>query len=715
MTAVNTLKIIGEQRIAVTDLRRKVYYVVLGTIFISAWSAFLLLDLTAIIFSSTMFLVWLCALLVCSVSYWLHRHRPALAVALLLGGLWLCTISAFLIFRSPVFLYLLAAFSLVATVLAGRMIALTITSASTLFLMVMLNDKLRSSDIFAPIVLIWFTLILSYVVFTSVYETLDKSWSYQTYITQQMQEARKHRAELTILSKSLHETKHNLEDANAQLRLLRSAADEARNLKAMFAANVSHELRTPINLIVGFSEMLMTLPQADEVRLPSVYAMAMYTISRNAKHLQTLINDILDVSQIDAGRMSVVKEETDLHQVVTEAVDLVRESILNKGLTIEVIITNELPHMTLDRIRIKQVLLNILGNAIRFTTIGGITVSVSTNDEQVQISIADTGVGIDPTELDNVFKQFHQIDNSFSKQYSGSGLGLTLSKQFVELHGGRLWVESEGVSGKGSTFHFVLPVTGKVLPMVTGNRYAGADSDSMKRFIILDDDPAILQLFQRYVTRHHVTVASTIEELAYHLENSFPSAIVMDADTPYAEDASPFQFNGQSPSIIRCTMPSGKRQMQKKGVTDYLVKPVSRETLTNALQRLSSPIQTIMIIDDDKDMVRLLTFMLSSISASYKVRKAYNGQEGLAFMLSAPPDMVILDMVMPEMDGIALIQQMRNHATLADIPILMVSSGGGVDAIETTAPGTISVSKTDGFQPLEIVHCVEALVSIIQP
>src|SRR5258708_6886459 len=295
------------------------------------------------------------------------------------------------------------------------------------------------------------------------------AWNYQSYAIAQMEEARDHRAELMKLTKALQETREELGLANIQLRHAHSAAEEAGRLKAQFAANVSHEFRTPINLIVGFSEMIVSNPQAYREPLPRAYWSDLQTICECAKHLQSLINDVLVMSQIEAGYMAMVKEFVDPRQVILQ---------------------------------------------------------VKVDTKQLTMSITDTGTGIRQEDISHIFDAYYRAEESDFRRSRGSGLGLTLSKQFVSSHGGSLSVESSGISGMGSTFAVILPLEDYTIhrsaPQEGKHRAIEGDC-----FVVVDNDPAILKLFERHASKHRALGAQTIEE-AFHLWRTVnPTAIIV--------------------------------------------------------------------------------------------------------------------------------------------------------------------------------------------
>ncbi len=697
----------NERRKALHELGKGTLTWILLFTALSMWGLVMLLDVRLPSMPRSILALWAVIQAICLVSQALRARSEQLAVGALVSGLWLCTAWSAVNLAAEL-VYLFIAVHLITTMFLGRRAAFALAVCSTVFILNGLPADAPKFDTLLPLGILWYSLFTGFVLVTNLYNAVDISWSYQTYAVQQMESARAHRGELMRVTKALQEARSDLENSLIQLRFAKRAAEAAQRLKAQFAANVSHELRTPINLIVGFAEMIATAPTAYRAPLPSAYFADFNTIYRNAKHLQGLINDVLDISQIEAGQMSVLREEADPGEVVLEAANLVREHIASRKLDFQVHIESPLPRMVIDRIRIRQVILNLLSNAIRFTDDGSITIRVGfqADAECLLITVSDTGIGIRPEDLDRVFEEFHQLDGSLARRYGGSGLGLTLSKHFVEMHGGTLHIESEGVPGKGSTFIIRLPVkpVSAYKPALHGTT---GPEPSQKVFVVYDDDPSIAHLFERYTEQHKVLWANTAAECDHLLAAVRPAALVIDLENKG-------QPTAQTP-VIRCTMPSGRRRMQHAGVSDYLVKPVTQTALQQALLRLERPFQSILIIDDDPEIVRLFSRMLSSFAQTAEVWKAYGGQEGLALLEQVRPDLVILDWLMPDVNGETLLTHIRAAPTLKDTAVIVASARGASEALTVPLDGSLNVSKPGGFQPVELVRCVEALIGSFIP
>ena len=283
---------------------------------------------------------------------------------------------------------------------------------------------------------------------------LQISQGFQDYAAEQMNEARESRAVLVLMAKQLQEYQERLRDTNKKLEIAFEQAEESRQAKARFAANVSHELRTPINLIVGFSEVMIHAPEVYDRPLPASYRDDIHAVYRNARHLQNLINDVLDISQLEARHLAIVKEKGDLGECVRQSANMVAELIAKKGLDFELDIPSDLPEQWFDPLRIRQILLNLLVNAARFTRDGAISIEIAVNENEVITSVIDTGIGLTQSDIKHVFEEFYQVDGSDVYDERGSGLGLTLSRELIRLHGGVMNVSSAGVPGQGSRFSF---------------------------------------------------------------------------------------------------------------------------------------------------------------------------------------------------------------------------------------------------------------------
>ena len=307
----------------------------------------------------------------------------------------------------------------------------------------------------AAILLTFISAIIAAQVAGDLYQIAD--WAMSNYqrerrvageLFENRQALEKSLARSTALGTSLQET-------NEELATARAAAEEAKHFRGQFLANMSHELRTPLNAIIGFSETMLKFPAMyEDVPLPVTYEADLQQIYTSGRQLLTLINDILDLAKVDAGKLDVRMERVDLHRVFSNVVSTAHGLVGNKPVHLETEIPDLLPEVWADEARVRQVLLNLYSNAAKFTEQGSITLTVEEIEDGVQISMSDTGIGIAPHNLSLIFEEFKQADTGGRDPRSGAGLGLAISRQLMTLMGGHIWAESE--LGKGSTFHLTL-------------------------------------------------------------------------------------------------------------------------------------------------------------------------------------------------------------------------------------------------------------------
>lgn len=305
--------------------------------------------------------------------------------------------------------------------------------------------------------LILLTAVMLQTSVASLYTALAWYRAMQERADHLLNESREHQAKLTQTLKSLDLAYQNLNRMQNQLITARQQADESKRLKQRFAANISHELRTPLNLIVGFSEVMVMTPEIyTENRLPPKLAHDLYQIYANSRHLLEMVDDVLDLSQAELSSFSLDIERTDVHRFIEDSSEVFRNIFRDGRLTFSIHIAPHLPPVDMDKTRTRQVLLNLLSNAHRFTEAGAVMLKVWHEDNQLLFSVTDTGRGIPPDKHAQIFEEFYQVDSSLSRKHGGAGLGLAISKRFVETQEGRIWVESE--VGRGATFTFSLPI-----------------------------------------------------------------------------------------------------------------------------------------------------------------------------------------------------------------------------------------------------------------
>jgi signal transduction histidine kinase/CheY-like chemotaxis protein len=652
------------------------------------------------------------------------RRNLFLAQAIWLTGLALALAVATFLFRRPEIALLYALLPFMATVSVGwptGLLAWGLNLAYALALTYPPVGVLTSGYVLAIVGAGLFTGAVGWASSRSLYTVTE--WSLQSYAEAQrnMADARQHRAQLAQVLQDLDRAYYRLERTNAALVAAWRAAADAEHFQAELATNLSHELRTPLNLIIGFCEMMATAPHKYEgVPIPRQYRSDLNAIYQNARHLMSLVNDVLDLARIDVGRIVLSRDQMDMAALVIEATAMVREYVEAKGLELRLQIEQDLPLLWLDRLRIRQVLLNLLVNAARFTEQGSIEVSVQRQGDDLRVAVRDTGRGIPEERLPQVFQEFvgGEADEGGSTAPQGwpsTGLGLPISKRFVELHGGRMGVES--TRGAGSTFWFLLPYDQEVhdagddeapvQPRLTRAQPMRQVALHKRVLVAVEPEQRMLSTLQRYLEDYRIQGASTIGE-GVRLANELRAIALLAAE----EDAPP-RLNTET-LFLSCALPDMRRAAAVVGADDYLVKPISADELWSAIEALGRPIGRVVIADDEPDMVRLLRRMLTPQIAASQCMEAFTGREALRVMARTKPDLLLLDLEMPELDGQGVLRAMKVDPNLADIPVILVSAHDP-DELGVRLRSSLCVTRADGLTLGEIVRSLQATLSALAP
>ena len=526
------------------------------------------------------------------------------------------------------------------------------------------------------------------------------------------QSARDHRAGLLELNIQLDRANHQLDKANAALLAAWRVADEAERFKAEFVTNVSHEMRTPLNLIIGFSQMMVTSPESYGGQpLPSGYRSDLHTVYRSAQHLLALVDDVIDLARIDAGKIPLVRYELELSLLVQETVEIVRKYIAAKGLELRIEIAEGLPTVWADRQRIRQVLLNMLTNAARHTRQGWIAVEVLAQNGDVRVQIRDSGPGIAPENQKWIFTQFHTTEQPNPEWHSGSGLGLPISKQLVTLHGGKMGVES--TLGEGSCFWFTLPASHELASaepsfLLERSQPVVQPHSAYRSVVLVNDNPGqITPLLRRHLENIEVIgVDSWAEAIELAAETS-PVAVICDRELP--DD-----FPGIRVPQICCPLPSIGVSAGIQGTRAFLRKPVARHELLAAVDEITREIQRVLIVDNDPAVARLFRRMLTGRVLPRACLEALDGAEALRSMRAMKPDLVVLDLMMPTLDGYSVLKQMAQDPELADIPVILASAVG-IDGHDLRLMGSIQIVQPRGFELGEVLQILQSTLDILSP
>ncbi|MEA2239732.1 MAG: hypothetical protein QOC81_4456 [Thermoanaerobaculia bacterium] len=482
-------------------------------------------------------------------------------------------------------------------------------------------------------------------------------------------------AELTRLTQELQRRTAELEDASLRVQ-------ETDRLKSQFLANMSHELRTPMNSIIGFSEILI---ERLEDKIEEKHLSFLRHILTSGQHLLGIINDILDLSKIEAGKMEVYAEKFDVRQVIESVCAVLRGLGRSKVPVFEINIPSSVPAMESDLTKFKQILFNLLSNAVKFSP-GGEPIAVSAfhvgnspDDGTITVSVCDEGIGIDPKNHEMIFDEFRQIDGSERREFGGTGLGLALVKKFVQLQGG--WVRVESSPGRGSTFSFTLPVHSRAA-VLSGLPEPPRAEPGAERVLVVEDDPQAYALISSALgSAGYLSIRARHGEEALHLAREMhPIAVTLDLVLPGLDGWDVLKSLKSDAATRDIPVVIISRVDERDlgvalGAQDYFVKPVDRDRLLDRVRQLTSSNHSkarLLLIDDDASLHELLSEELTALG--FIIESALTGETGFAAAKESTPDVIILDLMMPGMSGFEVAGLLKDHPATARIPILVLTS-----------------------------------------
>jgi signal transduction histidine kinase/DNA-binding response OmpR family regulator len=497
--------------------------------------------------------------------------------------------------------------------------------------------------------------------------------------------------ELEILADSFNDMtgrlKHNveaLEESNKKLGAANEELKELDRMKSDLLANVSHELRTPLTAIKGYTDYILerklgTITEKQEKGL--------VVVQRNLERLSKSINALLDFSRMDVGRIVLNIQPFPLPPLVDQIQTTVRSELDKKGLTLATRIDPALPHVVADREKLSAVLENLVINAIKFTPEGGRiliaarrgTVAGGTR-AVAEIEVTDTGIGIPPDQLGRIFNRFHQVESSTTRRFGGVGLGLAIVKSILEAHGASIQVDS--VEGKGTAFRFPLPLAEKAEAAAPPARAPERAEEGL--VLVVDDDPEVVRLVRGYLEDDGLAVltASTAAEGASLAADRHPDVILLDLLLPDQSGLELLQVlkrdaaTARIPVLVVSIMNDSVKGLTM-GAADYLVKPVERGPMVAAVRRLldgGAREPLVLVVDDEHDTAELIRDTLRT--EGLRTQVAHHGRQALELIARRRPDLVILDIMMPEMSGFEVLEALARDEDTAGIPVLVLTARG---------------------------------------
>jgi DNA-binding response OmpR family regulator/nitrogen-specific signal transduction histidine kinase len=508
-----------------------------------------------------------------------------------------------------------------------------------------------------------------------------------------------------------------------ELEAARREAESARQAKSRFVANISHELRTPLNIITGFAEMLCTSPGTyGDLHWPPDLQDDLNTIRRNSEHLLHMVDDILDLAQIEADRLPVVRQPTDMIALISDTLGTVRSLLADSRLELRLSLPAEPVILEVDPTRIRQVLLNLISNAVRHTPSGYVEVGAFARAEELIVYVQDSGEGIPSDKLEVIFEEFERLDTSSEYQTRGIGLGLAIARHFVQMHTGSIWAES--VLGAGSTFYFALPLSaqarGRAALQRTEHRPAPA-RQAGKRLLVLSDDDLVTRQLQRHMAEQfELSLVNSVASAGALVLSEHPDLVLVTADAPdtltealdralsLGEAIRPYDV-----PILVGGVPTERRAGAALKVSDLLIKPVTPQQVISTVKGLCPMPRRILIVEDDSDMLRLLSRMVTEEWDQAEILGATTGQSAIA-LLARRPDVMLLDLLLPDINGVQVLSALRATPEGAATPVIVITARGPAEEAIPRSQGRLYLLRNSLLTTGELTRCVTALAQILQ-
>ncbi len=489
---------------------------------------------------------------------------------------------------------------------------------------------------------------------------------------------RQRQTELAQLNSELEDTNRGVVALYAELDDRAEYLRKASDIKTRFFSNISHELRTPLNSIVSLASILLDRIDGD---LSSEQDKQVHYIKRSAEELIELVSDLLDLAKVEAGKISVRPQEFEVSTIFSALRGAIKPMLGTKPVELTFEDTpSDFPLLNTDDTKVSQILRNFLSNALKFTERGEVRVTARSEDEKVIFCVSDSGIGIPLEDQEKIFEEWSQVENPAQRRVKGSGLGLPLSRKLSELLGGAIWVESR--PGSGSKFFLSIPRAyhGPSEVTLIGATTSAAEPP-MYSVLVVEDNFETLYAYEKFLqgTEFRVLPARNLREARGHMRDTRPSAILLDVlmeeetTWPFLQELHEDPDTTQIPVIV-ATVVDNRIKAYSLGADDFALKPIDRTWLVEHLRRLvfGKPSKRLLVVDDDE--VSRYSLMAMVGSGSYSFVEASNGREGLELAKKIRPDGIVLDLVMPEMSGLEVLQALRADPQTSTVPILVSTS-----------------------------------------
>ena len=684
-------------------------------------------------FNSTIWLISISVIALIVITIRLLDRSYIIAQLIWQVGLGFVIILAYHLYARPEITFLLVLLPLIATATMGR--GGTIVVEAYIFILILAIQKMAivhpfESGIAVGVILgSIFTGFFGWGLSNNLLSALSSSSYHYNRARELLDETRDRRAEITRMLKERNQTNYQLERLNQMLQFARTKADEAREDRDRFILAVSHELRSPLNFILGFSDLMANSPEtyAKPKNWPPGLFDDVQEIYRSSTHLLGLINDILDLGQIDAQQMTIYRDRADIQELLDEVKKMAEPAFAQKGLWLKTKYKKNLPSIFVDAARIRQVLLNLVNNGLRFTEEGGVIISVETQENFLLIKVEDTGTGIAEEDIPKVFDAFRQVGQDSWRRREGTGLGLAISQRFIELHGGEMWLESD--LGSGSRFYFTIPILDscqEIESIVEHRGWRGypehISGEDESLALLVSSDSLTGRVIQQSLDTFKIVSVENLEELPEIVAKYFPQAIFVDKSISLEGSLRLRDLPYDLP-VIGIFLPGMLDGFQTlpENVHDYLVKPVDRGDLIEAVQRLEGEIAQILVVDDDPAMVRFVTQalkaadLLEEIPADFQFLTAHTGSQALEHLRCQSVDAILLDLDLPDINGWEVLAELQKDPNINEVPVIIISAMDFPQILYTHGRQVFDVMMRRPFSKPEIAAVLKAILENVKP